>query len=197
MWKAEVMRSETTGFACGKHSLSFRMWRQHRGTSFRLWKREGQPRGTDESIRIGKRKREPSPPGSPARKIKKQDYTNSSTRTSTSETRPACETKHTGFELKRKPFADDKAGTNRQLNLLHKRNEGRGEGRIFHKRNEAQSKLPGKYQKRSEHLTIHKLLPGRELRLSADRGYARSHRQTIICKLPVSQNQSVKCAQRM
>ena len=70
MWKAEVMRSETTGFACGKHSLSFRMWRQHRGTSFRLWKREGQPRGTDESIRIGKRKREPSPRAAPCEKPK-------------------------------------------------------------------------------------------------------------------------------
>ena len=53
-----------------------------------------------------------------------------------------------------------------------KRGEGeRGESSTnetgMHKRNEARAKLPGKYQKRSEHLTIHKILPGRELRLSA------------------------------
>ena len=52
--EAQVMRSETTGFACGKHNLSFRMWRQPRGTSFRLWKREGQPRAKNQKARLHK-----------------------------------------------------------------------------------------------------------------------------------------------
>ena len=82
---------------------------------------------------------------------------------------------------------------------FHIRNGGgeRGESStnetVMHKRNEARSKLPGKYQKRSEHLTIHKLLPGRELRLSAGPtcqicAAHVDYTQTIMCRLPISKS---------
>ena len=87
--------------------------------------------------------------------------------------RPHVKSNILGRDTKRKPCAGDKAGTNLQLTFPTSETRGGERGASstnetgMHKRNEAQPKLPGKYQKRSEHLTIHKILPGRELRLSA------------------------------